>query len=132
MKFLSKWKEWKEIASVAIIVGVGYIWFSHVNTGLAQASEKYDKLEDIVNQQTAITTKLDNQFYMLLQLHGISEDKIKQWKEMPKEPPFDSTGRPILRTTWLWISPDFQQGKLMQFDSVWVQEVQAWNLEARK
>lgn len=132
MKWMDKIKQWKEMAAIVIMVSAGFIWFSKVETKLAYASEQTAQAASKADKLESIVTKLDNQFYMLLQLHGISEDKIKQWKEMPKNPPFDSIGKPILRTTWLWISPDFQQGKLMQFDSVWVQEVQAWNLEARK
>lgn len=120
MKDFIKKNLWK-ILTVVFISG-GFV----VTTQLSIAENKEDiiSLTTLMKEQQKIS--IDNQTIMrsiqiqielIVQLYlTITGDTVKNWKEIPRKPPMDSFGNPILNVMWLELTDDSMYAAFCMFD----------------
>lgn len=115
---------------IAFIFGAG-AWVTISESTLAKNSGDIVDLKTIVQQNQQIIMNMQSQYELLLQLYlNISGDTVKQWRDIPRKMPRDSTGTPIKNKIWLEVSDDSMSAAFYKLtDSGTVIEKELWDIK---
>lgn len=113
--FQTYWKIGTLAVGVILALSGAWVWISGVKADASEAKQMATETRKAVEQQAILANKLNDQFWMLLQLAGVSADSIKKWREIPREPIRDTTGRIVQGSEWLEISSDYSTGSIYRY-----------------
>ena len=109
-KIWEKIKMYKAIIGFCVLVaGVAFAGYKF-NDDVKKTKNKQISYEESMVKQVELTNKIANQFELILQLYGVDEAVIQEYKAIPREPAVDSLGNIIKGSEWLVVSDDYKVG----------------------